>query len=146
MWEDPGLEKDTVAAFSTRDFGLGVHFFPWVPCEGLFLAVWVIRDVLLSPVPAVVGCFPASTGGEQNISDHLHCQKQTFTWNSREEMNTQSQNPCFPASTGCGSWGGAGLQLEHLQVEMTLVISAHLCLSCPHPWNSICELVWLKGN
>lgn len=26
-------------------WGLGVHFFPWVPCEGLFLAVWMIRDV-----------------------------------------------------------------------------------------------------
>lgn len=52
----------------------------------------------------------------------------------------------FPASTGCGSWGGAGLQLGHLQVEITLVISVPLCLSCSHPWSSVCELVWLKGN
>lgn len=88
--------------------GLCVHFFPWVPCEGLFLAVWVVRDVLCSPVPARVGC--------------------------------------FPASTGCGSWGGAGLQLEHLRVEITLVISARLCLSCPHPWNSVCDLICLEGN
>lgn len=63
----------------------------------------------------------------QDISDHPHCQKQTFTWNPREEMNTESQNPWCWKQPPCPS-RAQGLPTPSVGAGRKLMAQPEPCL------------------
>lgn len=85
------------------------------------------------PQPVLAGKYP-TRAGTQDISDHPHCQKQTFTQNPREGMNTQSQKCwCWKQSPSpsqaqglpipsVGAWRKVMAQPEHSLLQGKLVI------------------------